>query len=178
MSFVKVLLSVPDSIATMTSQLQIIAAANQYSGGALENLISAMLTGEQLAYAKVSTGVLQASGTVTLSSMVATDTVTINGVVFTCETSGATGNQFNVGGTDTITAYNLAAAINASVTANVTNVVTAAAVGAVVTVTAVQPGLAGNLNTLAISAHGSVSAAALAGGTDGSQVAVAYGVPS
>lgn len=178
MSFVKVLLSVPDSDQTMTSQLQIIAAANQYSGGALENLIAAMLAGEQLAYAKVSTALVQASGTITLSSMVATDTVTINGVVFTCVASGATGNQFNVGGTDTITATNLAAAINASVTANIANVVTATGVGPVVTVTAVQPGLAGNVNTLAISAHGSVSAARLASGSDGNQVAIAYGVPS
>ena len=104
---------------------------------------------------KLSTGSVQASGTITLSSMVATDTITINGVVFTCEASGATGNQFNVGGTDTITATNAAKAINASVTAKVLNYVTASSSGAVITITAVQPGLQGNMNTIAVSAHGS-----------------------
>lgn len=180
MSFVKVLISVPDSEATMNSQyLQINTAANQASYNGLENMIAAMIEGSQIAYSKLSAGLLQASGTITLSSLVATDTVTVNGVVFTAVASGATGNQFNVGGTDTITAANLAAAINASSTAKVINVVTAAAVAAVVTVTAVQPGLAGNMNTIAISAHGSVSGSGfLTAGTDGDQVATNFGAAS
>lgn len=114
----------------------------------------------------VGTTAIQATGTVTLSSMVATDTITINGAVFTCEASGATGNQFNVGGTDTITAANAAAAINASATNNVSQVVKATSSGAVITVTAITPGYVGNMSTLAISAHGSVSAANLASGSN------------
>jgi phage tail sheath gpL-like len=179
MSFVKVLISVPDSEATINSQyLQLNVPAQQGSYNGLENMIAAMIEGSQIAYSKLSAGLLQASGTVTLSSLVATDTVTVNGVVFTAVASGATGNQFNVGGSDTITATNLAVAINASVTAKVVNVVTASASGPVVTVTAVQPGLQGNMNTLAISAHGSVSGAFLTGGTDGDQVATNFGAAS
>lgn len=180
MSFVKVLISVPDSEVTMNSQfLQLNVAAQQASYNGLENMIAAMIEGSQIAYSKLSAGLIQASGTITLSSLVATDTVTVNGVVFTAVASGATGNQFNVGGTDTITATNLAAAINASSTAKVINVVTAAAVAAVVTVTAVQPGLAGNMNTIAISAHGSVSGSGfLTSGTDGDQVSTNFGATS
>lgn len=178
MSFVDILLSVPDSSTTMNSTyLQLKASPiNQISGGGLVNLMADMIEGSQLAYTKVSNGMLQASGTVTLSSMVATDTITVNGVVFTCEASGATGNQFNVGGTDTITAANAVKAINASVTVKVSGYVAASSVGAVITVTAVQPGLTGNLGTLAASAHATVVAPA--GGSIGTQAAVNYGRPS
>jgi phage tail sheath gpL-like len=77
-----------------------------------------------------------ASGTFTLDTVIATDAVSINGVTFTGVASGATGNQFNIGADDDETAENLAAAINASVTALVSGYVTASASGAVVTVTA------------------------------------------
>jgi phage tail sheath gpL-like len=121
-------------------------------------------------------GGVQATGTVTLSSMVANDTVTINGTTFTCVNSGATGNQFNKGGTDTITAANLAAAINASATAQVVNNVVATSALTVVTVTCKEVGTIGNLCTLAISGDGSVSGANLTGGTDVNVVAMAKGI--
>lgn len=177
MSFVNILLSVPDSKVTMNSTyLNIPTAGNSVSGVGMVNMIADMIDGSQLSYTKVSNGMIQAAGTVTLASMVATDTITVNGVVFTCETSGATGNQFNVGGTDTITAANAAVAINASVTAKVAGYVTASSVGVVLTVTAVQPGLSGNMFTLAVSAHG--TAVQPTGGSVGTQVAVNYGRPS
>jgi hypothetical protein len=44
------------------------------------------------------------------------ETVAICGVTFTAKTSGATGNQFNIGGSKSATMDNLAAAINASTT--------------------------------------------------------------
>jgi hypothetical protein len=123
-----------------------------------------------------SAGGVLASGTITLSSSAAADTVTINGTVFT-ETSGApTGNQFQHGATDTITAANLAAAINGSATAIVANNVSASSAGAVVTITSKESGTVGNLMTLAISAHGSVSGANLTGGTDGTVTALAKGL--
>lgn len=50
------------------------------------------------------------------TNAVAADTVTINGITFTAIASGATGNQFNVGSTTTITATNLAATLNANAT--------------------------------------------------------------
>lgn len=180
MSFVKLLVSVPDSEATINSQyLQINTTANQGSYNGLENMIAALIDGAQVGYSKLSAGLVQATGTITLSSLVATDTVTVNGVVFTCVASGATGNQFNVGGTDTITATNLAVAINASSTAKVINVISAAAVAAIVTITAIQPGLQGNMNTIAISAHGSVSGSGfLTSGTDGDQITTNFGAAS
>lgn len=106
-----------------------------------------------------------ASGTFTLTSVIATDAVSINGVTFTAIASGATGNQFNVGVSDTATATNLAAAINASVTALIPGYVTATSLATVVTVTAVTKGISGNAITIA-SADGTIvaSGARLAGG--------------
>src|SRR5581483_7470396 len=110
---------------------------------------------------KVYSSGVQASGTVTFSSLAANDTVTVNGVVFTAKTSGATGNnQFNLGANDTAAAVNFAAIINASNAPNkILNVVTASPAGAVTTITMTEAGQIGNLGTLAISAHGSVSGA-------------------
>lgn len=124
----------------------------------------------------IASGGVQASGTVTLSSSVSTDTVTINGTVFTEVASGATNNQFNHGASDTITAANLAAAINASTTPNIQNNVSATSALAVVTVLSKAQGTIGNFQTLAISAHGSVSAGTLAGGTDGTAFPLAKGL--
>lgn len=108
---------------------------------------------------------VKATGTITLSSHVATDTVAVNGITFTCVASGATGNQYNVGADDTATAVNLVAALNANTTLDGMIVATSAL--GVVTITALVPGELGNAITLAISAHGSVSAARMAGGTNG-----------
>lgn len=125
----------------------------------------------------IASGGIQASGTITLSSSVAADTVTINGTVFTEVASGATGNQFNHGASDTITAANLAAAINASTTANILNNVSATSAAAVVTILSKTQGTIGNFQTIAISAHGSVSGSGLlAGGTDGTSIALAKGL--
>jgi phage tail sheath gpL-like len=90
-----------------------------------------------------------ASGTFTLTTVIATDAITINGVTFTAVASGATGNQFNVGATDTDTAVNLAAAINASVTALVSGYVTATSALTVVTVSSVNRGIFGNQTAIA-----------------------------
>jgi phage tail sheath gpL-like len=116
-----------------------------------------------------------ATGTATLSSCVATDVLTINGVPFAVVASGATGNQVNKGADDTATAANFAAKINASATAKIKNYVTASSAAAVVTVTAYVPGLLGNLITLAQTGnHITVSAAALAGGAGGDVASVTY----
>lgn len=87
-----------------------------------------------------------ASGTATLTNVIATDAMAIAGVTFTAVASGATSVQFNVGANDTETAANLAAAINANTTSN--KYVTATSALTVVTITAKQPGLVGNLITL------------------------------
>jgi phage tail sheath gpL-like len=136
-------------------------------GQKLMKYVRGLMGGHKSAEVFIGETAVQASGTVTLSSHVATNTVTINGVTFTAVASGATGNQYNIGASDSDTATSLAAAINASVTALLSGYVTAEANGAVVTVTAVWPGISGNMFTLAISANGSVSGAKLTGGTNG-----------
>lgn len=105
-----------------------------------------------------------ASATLTFASTVATNSFVINGVTFTCVASGATGNQFNIGVSDALTAASAAAAVNASVTALVAGYVTASVADAVVTITSDFPGLAGNQVTLSSSANITSSAARLAGG--------------
>ncbi len=105
-----------------------------------------------------------ASGTLTLSSVVATNACTVGGVTFTAVASGATGNQFNVGANDTATAVNLAAAINASVSAGVLSVVTATSAAAVVTVSAAVTGPIGNNVPLVGGTNITASGAKLTGG--------------
>ncbi len=105
---------------------------------------------------------VRASGTFTMTSVIATDAVSINGVAFTAVASGAGANQFNVGLTDAATAANLAASINSSVTALVAGYVTAAVTStasspAVVTVYSTNYGIFGN-QTLIASADATIVA--------------------
>jgi hypothetical protein len=59
---------------------------------------------------------------VTFRTAAANDTITINGVTFTCKTSGAGANEFDTGGaTNATTATNFAAAVNASTSAGITS---------------------------------------------------------
>jgi phage tail sheath gpL-like len=124
----------------------------------------------------VMAGGVPASGTVTFTAIVATDTVTVNGTVFTAVASNPTNNQFVVGGSQAITAANFAAAVEASTTAIIANNVSASASGAVITLTSEETGTIGNLMTLAISAHGTVSGANMTGGTDGTVTELAKGI--
>lgn len=90
-------------------------------------------------------GPVSATSTWTFSSTGPTngETCTVANITFTAETSGATGNQFNISSTPATVAANFAAAINGST--NLKGIVTASAGGtAVVTLTSVVPGLIGN----------------------------------
>lgn len=119
-------------------------------------------------------GGVYATGTATLASVIATNTLVIGGVTLTAVASGATSVQFNVGGTDTITATNLTAAINALTTIN--KVVQASSSGAVVTVVSLVPGTIGNLITLSAGGGTITVAAALTGGTDGTKGDISHGL--
>lgn len=105
-----------------------------------------------------------ASGTFTFVSIANTNTLTINGVVFTCVTSGATGNQFNVGASDTEAAANAAIAINASVTALIPGYVTGTSALGVVTISSAFRGLGGNQTTITGGTNVTASAARLTAG--------------
>lgn len=125
------------------------------------------------------TSAVAATGTVTFSGISNNDTVTINGRIYTAKTSGASGlNQFNIGGSDAQAAINLAAAINADTSALISGVVTATAASGVVTLTCVTPGVLGNLVTIAISAHGSVSGGGLlaSGAQDAAFSTIRHGI--
>lgn len=132
---------------------------NELAGLKIVDFLKKVVSGSHPASVKTRVNSVKASGTITLSSHVATDTVTISGVTLTADT------DYDVGGDDSETADNLAAAILADT--DLDGLVTATAASGVVTVTALVPGELGNAVTLAISAHGSVSAARMAGGTNG-----------
>ena len=138
------------------------------SGTKLMKYIRSLMGGNRSSKAIVGVNAARASATLTGTSVVATDAISVNNVTFTAVASGATGNQFNIGADDTETMANLAAAINASATAAVNTIVTAESSGTVVTVYAARPGYIGNAITLS-SADATIvaSAARLAGGDDG-----------
>jgi hypothetical protein len=124
-------------------------------------------------------GAARASATLTLASTGPTvnETCAIAGVTFTAETTGATGNQFNLGVTggspdNTKTAANLAAAVNASV--NCAGLVTATAALGVVTITCVVPGVVGNFVTLDAGTllNTTASHSTLQGGTEGDEFTI------
>lgn len=142
-----------------------------------QRLFSELACGAKRGSVLVDGDTTAATGTFTLDTVIATDAVSINGVTFTCVASGATGNQFNVGASDTDTATALAAAINASSSALVSEHVTASSSAAVVTITALYGGTPGNAITIA-SADGTITAsgARLTGGADGTEASYSYGV--
>lgn len=115
---------------------------------------------------------LRAKGTVTAAAVTAGDTVTVDGKVYTAVANATVVEKhdytkFKLGANNNETAANLAAAINKRMAATANPNVSAAAVNAVVTVTARAEGTSGNSITLA-SSNGvrlAVSGATLAGGS-------------
>ena len=159
--------------ATLNRDYQRPTSAAHAATQAVADLVQGIVSGNQLASSdgpvsvavSVEGAAVRASGTVTVATAIAGNTVTINGVVFTGVGSGATGNQFNIGGSNTITATNIANAINGSVTALVAGHVTASSSAAVVTIRSTNYGIYGNAVTLASSgATLTVSGARLSGG--------------
>lgn len=168
MANVNIFITSNESSADLSNRLKHATDNPKREANSIENYFAGLASGFR--HAKVDVQVqgsngAYASGTLTLASVVATNACTINGVSFACVASGATGNQFNRGADDTATAANLAATINASVSASVQNVVVASSSGAVVTVQAFVLGPIGNLCTLTGSANIAASGANLSGGT-------------
>lgn len=144
-----------------------LAAGDLEAIQSLENYFGALAGGNQMALVSVNVGAVQAAGTVTFASTGPTNgqTCTIAGVTFTAVTSGATGNQFNINATPATVAANLATAINAA--ASMSGIVTAAAVGAVCTLTAVVPGTMGNGLVMANVNLSNTTIVSFTGGTNG-----------
>lgn len=111
---------------------------------------------------------VRASGTATVAyaTLIATDTVTIGGQVLTCVTGTPTTAQYKKETDGTVTAVNLAAAINAHAT--LSQIVSATSALAVVTISANVSGVIGNLVATVSSGLGVVmGAAVLASGAGG-----------
>ena len=117
-----------------TTTLEILQAQDM-NGTNAEELSYTNFYGAQNALATATANSGVQAGTLTLNTVVETNTVTINGVTFTAVAATPTSTQFVVGGTDTITATNLAAAINAYFTTLQfpASQITASASGTVVT---------------------------------------------
>lgn len=153
-------------ILSRQSPVTLLSAMGQY----IERLVSGVTASKVY----VSPNAVQASGTITFASFADGDTITINGTTLTGKTSPSGSSQFAVGGSNSACATNAAACINANTTLNTQVVASASA--AVVTITALVPGPFGNLGSLAISAHGSVSGANLSGGSQDSPTLVSHGI--
>lgn len=163
------------STADMNSKLDPTCGCIHKFGNNVINQVAALVGGRLAGKIQVSVGDVKATGTVTLATVLAADTVTVDGIVFTAVNGGATGNQFNMNGTDSADADSLVSAINANTTLDGRVIATNS--NGVVTITALDAGELGNSVSLA-SSNGTrlaVSGAALAGGVNGTKYTFRYG---
>lgn len=105
-----------------------------------------------------------ATGTITLSSFVATNTLTVGTQTFTSSATPSGNNQFLSTGGDTVVAAAATVKINAH--PSLLGTATATSALGVITITASKKTTMGNNIDLAISANGSVSGAKLTAGTE------------
>ncbi len=123
------------------------------------------------------TGAVKATGTITLATVVAGQTVTFNGLVYTARSGAVASNSsFDISGTNTTGALSLAFAItNDSRVGTSALGVTASPSSAVVTITASVRGTGGNALTLVSSDGGTLAvsgAGTLTGGVVGHTVVI------
>lgn len=153
-----------DQTALDTFYNEVLIAA----GGAIAATGTITFSG-QPSVASQATGTIVVSGGVPLDN----DTVTVNGTVVTWKTSGATGNQVNIGGTAALSATALYTFLAASADSNISACTYADNGTGTITVTAKVWGTAGNSITLSESSTNlTVSGATLSGGTAGNTVTV------
>ncbi len=180
MGVLKLKLTSARDAATLTSTFET-AGGNHAIAQRILNFVNSLQTGTEGAQGagappsiaiSIQDNQVQATGSVIFSgAATANDTVLLNGVTFTAVASGATGNQFNTGSTLTQSAANLAATINASVTALIAGYVTAVIpVAGTVRVISAFYGISGNQTTIAKGVDGggvmTVSGARLTTGAD------------
>lgn len=172
-------LSVPVSEATLKGWLRLNASTVSHrqpqSIQRISSYFAAIAGGPFAGSVKVTTGAVKAFGTLTVTSTGPTngETFSIGNVVFTAETSGATGNQFNINASATVVATNIAAAVNAS--SDTAGIVVATSALGVVTFTAVAPGTTGNGTQFSESLTNATITRVMSGGVDGTVVTVSNG---
>lgn len=111
---------------------------------------------------------VSASATATLTSAIATDAVTFNGLLYTAVSGTPSAGEFDIDTSDTLAAASLANAINIDVrVGTIATGISATSASAVVTMKAVATGIGGNAITV-VSADGTIviSAAVLSGGVE------------
>jgi phage tail sheath gpL-like len=164
--FQVITVTIDETQANMDRDLIAETGHTQLAGLKLKDFFKRVTSGIRPATVRTENDAVKASGTLTLTSVIATDAVVINGQTLTAVASGATTDQWNLGASDTEAATNLAAKINAH--AAFTGICTATSSETVVTVSAARPGKIGNAITL-VSNDATIvaSAARLANGTDG-----------
>lgn len=145
----------------------------------LINLLSGVNIGAVQASVDIHSGSadpVAASGTLTLTSAIATDAVTIGKTTLTASSTPANENQWEIdGASDTLDAASLAAAINAH--SVLSTIVSATSATNVVTITALEKGALGNYIALS-SADATIVASATylangAGGATNAAVSIA-----
>jgi phage tail sheath gpL-like len=164
-NLVQIIISHDETSANDQRDLYAETGNRELAATKLVDFMKKVVSGAYPASVRTMIGTAKASGTITLASFVEDDTVTVGPITFTGKDTPTLATHFETGGTDATAAASLASAINAHTALD--GIVVATSDGAVVTVTAKEPGEEGNAIALAISAHGSVSAAFLAGGTEG-----------
>lgn len=114
------------------------------------NYLRALVSGARNGTSVVRRGhATQGTAAITCAGVLAGDTVTANGVVFTAVNGGTpTAVQFDMSGSDALTAARLAAAVAASASAKISGILTASPAAAVATFVVIQPGATGKLATL------------------------------
>ena len=126
-------------------------------------------------------GSTSATGTVTLASVVADDTVTVNGLVYTAVAGTKSDDtEFSISGTDTEDAADLVLSINADQRTGTIGDLSATSAAGVVTITSSLEGTAGDAVTL-VSSNGTrlaVSAATFSGGVDSADYTLGFCVRS
>lgn len=139
----------------------------------LANYILQFVSGVTSSTSIIATTAVSSTGTVTFSSFVENDTVTVGAVTLTGKDAPSGENQFAANGNDAADATAFAACVNAH--SVLSKIVSASANSATVTLTCLIPGVIGNQIALAISAHGSVSGAVLASGAEDTNVTISHG---
>lgn len=163
----------------LTSLLPIQGDCNHHLQG-IESFFEKLDVGVFRSNTYVAINSTYASDLVTFSSIANGDTVTVNGRIYTAETSGATGlQQFNIGGSDTAAMANFIKILNADTSTLVKGVVTAtpaATPNNTCTLICLVPGNIGLQMTAAISAHGTVASANFTGGLEGTNGTGGHGL--
>jgi phage tail sheath gpL-like len=164
-SKVRIDLTIPVNSATYIAKTLPINTDSRRSFDGVSMYMAAMAGGVYSGTVTENIGVTNATGTLTISSTgpTAGQSFTVGNVTFTAETSGATGNQFNINASPTIVASNIAVAVNAS--PNTIDMVTATSSGGVVTFTAHPAGNTGNGMELSAGTLSNAVASGFSGGS-------------